>query len=163
MVWTDEDTRIYVSELQFLQRQINHLQKLNKTNPEPSIDKTIENLRNSQDKLYGALAYHGITFEGVYKVVMENSDQALIKELLDLQRDKNRLQKQLANPKLPLEKWQRLQSCISFKLDQYAAKWHEIADSPNKDELMKKAEQAITKGSAKDRTRSRTHDRDRSR
>jgi hypothetical protein len=152
-----------VSELQFLQRQINLLQKLNETNPQSSIEKTIENLRNSQDKLYNFLAYHGITSEEVYRVIMENSDQALIKELLTLQKGKNTLKTQLSNPNLSPEKRQKLEKSLTLKSEQYTEKWREIADSPNKNELMKKAEQAITKDTAKDRTRSRTHDKDRSR
>jgi hypothetical protein len=69
MSWTDKDKRAHIETLHSLQKDINFLNKAKKDNP--SIEKTIETLRNSQDKLYSALAQHGITAEEVHRVIIE--------------------------------------------------------------------------------------------
>jgi len=163
MSLSDKDKRAYTNELYFLQKELNFLENVNAINPEPSIEKTIENLRNSQDKLYNFLAYHGVTAEEVYKVLMENSDKALIKEILKLQRNKNAIEKQLANPKIPPQKRQRLENSLALTSQEYKAKWDEIIKSPDKDKLIPQVEQAILKNLHKSQAQDRTHNQSRGR
>lgn len=67
----EQDKRAHIETLQALQKDINFLNKAKKDNP--SIEKTIETLRNSQDKLYAALSYHGVSAEEVHKVIWKTA------------------------------------------------------------------------------------------
>jgi hypothetical protein len=162
MTWNEKDKqRAYIGELQGLQRQINFWQKSSKTSPD--IEKAIETLRNSQDKLYSALAQQGITAEEVHRVIIENSDQAIIKEIMRLQGIKNRINKQLAEPTLTPEKRQSLENALTRATRQHTAKWDEVINSPDKDRIINKIEQAQIKQLQKEQARDRTHEHDRSR
>ena len=159
----EKDKRVYIGELQSLQRQINFLQEANKTNLEPSIEKTMDILRNSQDMLYGALSSHGVTAEEVYRVIMENTDKELIREILNLQKNKTDIEKQLANPAISPQKRQFLEMALADKDQEYKEKWDEAINSPNKADLMPKLEQAIIKNALKNRDQDREREPDRSR
>jgi len=159
----DKDKRAYINELYFLQKEIYFLENANQTNPEQSIEKTIENLRNSQDKLYGFLAYHGVTAEEVYRVIMEKSDKAIVKDILKLQKSKNTIEKQLSDPALPLQKRQRLENALALTKQEYAAKWNEIIQNPDKDNLIRRIEQATLKNFHKSQAQDRTQDQSRGR
>jgi hypothetical protein len=159
----EKDRRVYVSELQFLQREINFLQKAAERNNLPSLEKTIDTLRNSQDKLYGALAQHGITAEEVHKIIIENSDQALIKEILNLQKNKATIKKRLEDPNISPQKRQSREIDLAQKSQQYTEKWDEVINSPNKNDLMTKIEQAQAKSLQKSRTRDKSREAERSR
>jgi heat shock protein HspQ len=163
MDWDNEDTRAYVSELQFLQRQINLLQRANATSPEPTLEDTIDSLRNSQTKLYSALSQHGVTAEDVYKVIMENSDKALIAEILNLQKNKDSLSKKLANPAISPKSRQTLEFSLDQTSQQYKELWGEMVNSPNREELMNRLEAAMTKRLQKNRSRDKTRDQDKTR
>jgi len=131
MSWNDKDKqRAYIGELQGLQRQINFLKKSSGETKEPSIENAIDILRNSQDKLYSALAQHGVTAEEVHKVIIENSDQAIVKEIMRLQGTKNTINSQLAQPNLTPEKRQSLETRLTRTTQQHTAKWDEIINSP---------------------------------
>jgi len=137
----EKDKRVYINELQFLQKEINFLQKFLETNKVPSLDKTIETLRTSQDKLYGALSYHGVTAEEVYKVIMENSDKKLVSEVIRLQNAKDKISKKLSDPQnLTPKQIQLLEKSLARKTEEHTAKWDEITNSPNKKELINKIE-----------------------
>jgi superfamily I DNA and/or RNA helicase len=165
MTWSDKDKqRAYIGELQGLQRQINFLKKSNETTREPSIENAIDILRNSQDKLYSALAQHGITAEDVHRVIMENSDNAIVKEIMRLQKAKDTLKKQLAEPKLTPEKRQSLEDRLARKTQQHADKWDEVINDPRKDEIISKIQQSQIKELHKEeRTREKSRDHDRTR
>jgi len=163
MSWDDKDKRILVTELQVMQRQINFLQKSNAANPDPSIENSIDLLRNSQDKLYNALASRGITAEDVYKVIMENSDKALIAEILRLQKVKANINKKLANPKLTPQKREKWEMSFTQTSDQYRELWGEMTNRPNRADLMSRIETAMTKTLQKSRARDKTRNHDRTR
>ena len=158
MTWNDKDKhRAYIGELQGLQRQINFLKKSNETAREPSIENAIDILRNSQDKLYSALAQHGVTAEEVHRVIMENSDNAIVKEIMQLQGAKDRINNQLAQPNLSPEKRQFLEQRLNRATQQHTAKWDEIINSSDKDRIINKIEQAQIKQLEKEQARERTH------
>ncbi|MDR2203493.1 MAG: hypothetical protein LBE76_04210 [Nitrososphaerota archaeon] len=159
----DKDKFTHINELQFLQREINLLQKINTTAKTPSIEHTIDILRNSQDKLYSALVQHGITSEEVYRVIMENSDKALIKEILQLQSSKNTIETKLSNHNISDKKRLNLERSLALKSEQYTAKWDEIINHPNKDKLITQYEQTIANRIEKARARERTRTHERSR
>jgi len=164
MTWNDKDKqRAYIGELQGLQRQINFLKKSNETTREPSIENAIDILRNSQDKLYSALAQHGVTAEEVHKVIIENSDQAIVKEIMRLQGTKNTINKHLAKPNLTPEKRQSLEARLNRTTQQHTEKWNEVINSPDKDRIINKIEQAQIKQLKREQARDRTLDHDRSR
>ncbi|MCL2475692.1 hypothetical protein [Candidatus Bathycorpusculum sp.] len=156
----EKDTRSYVETLQSLQRDINSLKKFSSLHP--SLEKTIDGLRNSQTLLYEALAQHGVTAEAVHKVIVENSDKQLIAEIMRLQAAKDKINKQLAAPDLTPQKRQSLEHSFARTKQDHADKWQEIINSPRRAELIRMTEQAITKNLEKSRTRDRTHDLDRS-
>jgi len=161
MSWSDKDKqRAYIGELQGLQRQINFLKKSSGETKEPSIEKTMDILRNSQDKLYSALAQHGITAEEVHRVIIENSDNAIVKEVMRLQRAKDTL-KQLTRSNLTPEQAKSIEARLSRKTQQHTAKWDEIINSPDKDRIINKIEQAQIKALRKEereRDKSREHE-----
>jgi len=165
MSWNDKDKcRAYIGELQGLQRQINFLQKSNETAREPSIENAIDILRNSQDKLYGALAQHGVTAEDVHRVIMENNDNAIVKEIMQLQKSKDTLKKQLAESKLTPDRAKALEKRLAQKTRQHADKWDEIINDPRKDEIINKIQQAQIKDLKKEeRTRDQSREYDRTR
>ena len=165
MSWSDKDKqRAYIGELQGLQRQINFLKKANETTREPSIESAIDILRNSQDKLYSALAQHGITAEDVHRVIIENNDNAIVKEIMRLQKAKDTLRKQLTRPKLTPDQTKSLEDRLARKTQQHADKWDEVINSPDKDRIINKIQQAqIKELHREERTRDKSHDRDRSR
>jgi DNA-binding MurR/RpiR family transcriptional regulator len=159
MSWNDKDKqRMYIGELQGLQRQINFLKKANEDAKEPSIENAIDILRNSQDKLYSALAQHGITAEDVHRVIIENNDNAVVKEVMRLQHAKNTLKKQLTDSKLTPEKRQLLETRLARKSQQHTAQWDEIINSPDKDRIINKIEQAQIKQLQKEQARDRTRE-----
>jgi hypothetical protein len=158
----EKDTRTHIETLQSLQKDINTLKKSAENNP--SLEKTIETLRNSQDKLYSALAQHGITAEAVHKIIMENSDKAIVKEIMQLQKSKDNIRKQLAEPSLTSEKSQLLEKRFVLKSQQHTAKWDEIINSPDKDRIINKIEQSQIKALQKEeRSRDKAHEHSRSR
>jgi len=164
MSWSDKDKqRAYIGELQDLQRQINFLKKSDEISPEPSIEKAIDILRNSQDKLYSALAQYGVTAEDVHKVIIENSDQALIKEIMQLQRAKDNLKKQLTTPNLSPEKSRLLEKRLTLATQKHTAKWDEIINSPDKDRIIHKIEQVQIKQLQREQARDRTREPERTR
>jgi len=157
----EKETRAHVEILQSLQRDINFLNKAKENNP--SLEKTIEKLRNSQTQLYETLAQHGVTAEAVHKVIVENSDKQLVAEIMRLQAAKNKIEKQLSDPHLSPQKRQTLDRSFTRTKQAHADRWQEIINSPRRAELIRKTEQAITKKLEKSRTRDRTHEHDRSR
>jgi len=165
MTWSDKDKqRAYIGELQGLQRQINFLKKSNETAREPSIDNAIDILRNSQDKLYSALAQHGITAEDVHRVILENGDNAVVKEIMRLQQAKDTLRKQLTGSKLTPDQTKSLEDRLALKTQQHADKWDEVINDPRKDEIISKIQQAqIKELRREERTRDKSRDHDRSR
>lgn len=148
---------MYITELQFLQREINFLQNLNETSREPSIENTIQLLKTSQNKLYAALVKHEVTAEEVHKIITENNEKKLVADIVKLQKSKESIEQQLSNSTLSAEKRQSQKKALTRKSQQYTDKWNEIINSPNKDELITKIEQTQTKSLQK----SRTHDRPR--
>jgi hypothetical protein len=152
----DKEKRANIEILQSLQRDINFLKKSAEQNP--SLEKTIDVLRNSQDKLYSALSYHGVTAEHVHQVIIENSDKQIVDEIMKLQGDKDKINKQLADPALTPEKRRKLENNLIRKTHAHKAKWGEVIDSPDKDRLMTKIEQAQAKQLQQQQ---RTRDRDR--
>ena len=152
-------TRANVETLQSLQRDINFLKKAAENNP--SIEKTIETLRNSQTKLYEALAQHGITAEAVHKIIIENSDQAMIKEVMQLQKAKDTLKKQLAEPGLSPDQTKKLEHRLTKKTHQHTEKWQEIINHPDKDRIINKIEQSQLKALQKQQARTREPERTR--
>jgi hypothetical protein len=164
VTWSDKDKqRAYIGELQSMQKQIDFLKKSSGSTKEPSIEDAIDILRNSQDKLYSVLAQHGITAEDVYKVIMENNDKAIVKEIMQLQKSKDTIRKQLAEPALTPEKIQLLENRFALKAQQHTAKWDEIINSPDKDRIINKIEQAQIKQLQRELSRDRTRDHERSR
>ncbi|MCL2797957.1 MAG: hypothetical protein FWD58_07890 [Firmicutes bacterium] len=157
----DTDKRTCINELQFLQRQINLLSKVNNPNPEPSISRTVEIMQTSQNKLYGALVKNGVTAEEMHKIIMENNDKQLVKSIISLQKSKSALETKLANPDISPQKRQSFQKSLSEKEEKYAGKWNEIINSPNKDELITKIELAQSKNQQKSRTPNKTPGRTR--
>jgi len=160
MSWSDKDKqRTYIGELQSMQRQINFLKKSSGETKEPSIEKTMDILRNSQDKLYSALAQHGITAEEVHRVIIENSDNAIVKEVMRLQHAKDTLKKQLTRSDLTPEQAKSLEARLARKAQQHTAAWNEVINSPDKDRIINKIEQAQIKQRQKeDRAQSREHE-----
>jgi transcriptional regulator of aromatic amino acid metabolism len=73
---------------------------------------------------------------------MENSDKALVKDIMQLQKSKDTLKKQLAHTNLTPEKIHSLKNRLTQKSQEHTAKWDEIINSPNKKELINKIEQA---------------------
>jgi len=155
----DKDKRTHIETLQSLQRDINFFEKAKENNP--SLEKTIDILRNSQDKLYSALAQHGITAEEVHKVIMENTDKAIVKEIMQLQSVKNKINKQLAEPSLTPEKSRFLEKRLSRATQQHTAAWDKVINSPDKDRIINKIEQAQAKQLQREQARERTRDHDR--
>jgi hypothetical protein len=157
----EKETRAHVETLQSLQRNINFLNNAKKNNP--SLEKTIEKLRNSQTQLYEALAQHGVTAEAVHKVIMENSDKQIVAEIMRLQAAKDKTTKQLSAPDLSPQKRQSLERSFNRAKQAHADKWQEIINNPRRPELIRLTEQAITKKLEKSRTRNRSHEHDRTR
>jgi len=77
-----EDKRTHIKTIQSLQRDINSLKEI--AEKHPKFAKTIETLRNSQDKLCNSLIKHGITAEEVYKIIMENNDKTHAEEIIQI-------------------------------------------------------------------------------
>jgi len=155
----EKDKHTHIETLQALQKNINSLNKAKKDNP--SLEKAIETLRNSQDKLYAALSYQGVSSEEVHKVIIENSDQAIVKEIMRLQGTKNTINKHLAEANLTPEKRQSLEAALSRATQRHTAKWDEIINSPDKDRIINKIEQAQIKALRKEereRDKSREHE-----
>lgn len=159
----EKDKRINIEMLQALQRDINFYKKVNENNQNPSLEKIIDTLRNSQDKLYGALSQHGITAEEVHKIILENSDKQIVAEIMKLQGARDKINNQLTDPNLSPEKCQSLEKSLTRTNQAHTNKWNEIINSPRKNELIEKMEQAIIKKLEKDRDPDRTRDYDRSR
>jgi hypothetical protein len=157
----EKDKRTHIETLQSLQRDINFYKKINENNQNPSLEKIIDILRNSQTKLYEALAQHGITAEEVHKIIIENSDQQLIKEIMQLQGIKDKINKQLEIPNLSPEKREPLEKALTRTTQAHVDKWGEIINSPRKDDLIDKMEQAQIKQLQKQQIRDRTPDHDR--
>ncbi|MCL2798612.1 MAG: hypothetical protein FWD58_11310 [Firmicutes bacterium] len=162
----EKDKRTHVKTLQSLQRDINFYKKSNENNQNPSLEKIIDILRNSQTKLYEALAQHGVTAAEVHKIILENSDKELINEIMRLQGLKNRIDKQLPDPNLSPEKRQSLEKSLVRATQAHIDKWDELINSPNKNDLMRKIEQAQIKqlereNRTKDRTREQEPERTR--
>jgi predicted acetyltransferase len=157
----EKEKRTHVETLQSLQRNINFLQKAAKQNP--SLEKTIDTLRNSQTRLYEALAQHGVTAEAVHQIIIENSDKQIVAEIMRLQAAKNKIEKQLTDPNLSSEKRQSLEKSFARTKQAHADKWQEIINSPRRPELIRMTEQAIMKKLEKSRSRDRTPDHDRTR
>ncbi|MCL2798654.1 MAG: hypothetical protein FWD58_11525 [Firmicutes bacterium] len=159
----EKDKNTHITTLQTLQRDINFYKKVNENNQNPSLDKIIDILRNSQDQLYSALAQHGVTADEVHQIIQENSDKQLINEIMKLQGMKDRINKQLANPDLTPQKRQSLEKSFTRVTQAHTDKWDEIINSPRKDDLIEKMEQAQIKQLQKQQARDRDHDREPSR
>jgi cytosine/adenosine deaminase-related metal-dependent hydrolase len=158
----EKETRINIETLQSLQRNINFLNKAAENNP--SLEKTIEKLRNSQTQLYEALAQHGVTAEAVHQIIIENSDKQIVNEIMRLQAAKDKITKQLADPNLTPQKRQSLEKSFARTKQAHADRWQEIINSPRRAELIRMTEQAQIKQLAREnRTRDRTHELDRTR
>ncbi|MDR0461126.1 MAG: hypothetical protein LBH62_06825 [Nitrososphaerota archaeon] len=157
----EKDQRTHIKTLQSLQRSINLYKQAAEQNP--SLEKIIDKLRNSQDKLYSALAYHGVTAEQVHQIIMENSDKQLINEIMRLQSNKDKINKQLANSDLTPEKRRKLETALTRTTQAHKDKWSEIINSPDKNNLMTKLEQAQLKQLQKQRTRERDREPTRTR
>jgi hypothetical protein len=159
----EKDKHTNIRTLQSLQRDINFYKKASEQNP--SLEKIIDILRNSQTRLYEALAQHGITAEEVHKIIIENSDKELIAEIMKLQGIKNRISKQLESPDLSPEKIQTLEKSLIRTTQAHTDKWDEIINSPRKDDLIEKMEQAqlrqLEKQQARDRDKTREPERTR--
>jgi hypothetical protein len=155
----EKETRTHIETLQSLQRNINFLQKAAKQNP--SLEKTIDTLRNSQTQLYEALAQHGVTAEAVHQIIMEKSDKQIVTKIMRLQAAKDKIEKQLAAPDLTPQKRQSLEKSLTQTTQAHRDRWDEIINSPRRAELIRMTEQAITKKLEKSRTRDRTPDHDR--
>jgi hypothetical protein len=150
----DEKTKhAYIETLQSLQKNINFLQNANANNQNPSLEKTINTLRNSQNKLYGALVQHGVTPEETHKIIMENNDKQLVSKLMKLQSQKDKIEKQLADPNLSPKNRQTLEHSRDQTKQAHADKWNEIINSPRRAELIHMTEHAITKKHTKSRNR----------
>ena len=67
----EKDKRTNIETLQSLQRGINFYKKVNENNQNPSLEKIIDILRNSQDQLYSALSQHGVTADEVHNIIIE--------------------------------------------------------------------------------------------
>ena len=150
----EKDKRVNIETLQSLQRDINFLSQVKENNP--SLEKIIDTLRNSQTRLYEALAQHGVTAQEVHKIITENSDKQLINEIMKLQGIKNRIDKQLTNPALSPEKHQSLELTLTRTTQAHADKWQELINSPRRADLLRKIEQAQAKQLER---QNRTHDR----
>jgi len=161
----EKDKHTHIKTLQSLQRDINFYKKSNENNQNPSLEKIIDILRNSQTRLYEALSQHGITAEEVHKIIIENSDKELINEIMRLQGMKDRINKQLEAPDLSPEKRQTLEKSFARTTQAHTDKWDEIINSPNKDDLIEKMEQAqlkqLEKQQARNRDKTREHERTR--
>jgi len=162
MTLTDRDKRIHINELQFLQREINLLQNSYAKNPDTTIGKSILNLQNAQDKLYGSLVKNGVTAQDINKIIIENNDKNLIKTIRTLQNSKRTLEKRLENPNLFPKHRQSLEYTLSQTIQQYSDKWRELTNNPNKTALMKQIEQAQIRATQKEHDRNRTHEYNRS-
>lgn len=154
----EKDKRTNIITLQSLQRDINFYKKASEQNP--SLEKIVDILRNSQTKLYEALAQHGITAEEVHKIIIENSDKSLIDEIMKLQGIKNRINKHLESPDLSPEKIQTLEKSLTQATQAHTDKWDEIINSPRKDDLIEKMEQAQLKQLEKEQARNRDRNRE---
>ena len=154
-----KDIRTHVQTLQSLQRDINFLKKASGDNP--SLEKTMDILRNSQDKLYGALAQHGVTSEDVYRVLMENGDKEIIKNIMRLQKNKDTLRQKLSEPKLSPDQTKSLEERLAQATQQHTAAWNEVINSPDKDRIINKIEQAQIKDLQKELARQREQEKDR--
>ncbi|MDR0797514.1 MAG: hypothetical protein LBE70_02185 [Nitrososphaerota archaeon] len=137
----EKNKQLYIKELQFLQKQINFLKNYGEVTNQKSFEKSIETLRNSQDKLYGALAYHGVTAEDVYRVIVENNDKQLVKEIMQLQNVKDKINKQLTASDLSFEKRQSLESTLAQAAQAHQDKWAEIINNPHKKTIIRGIEQ----------------------
>jgi hypothetical protein len=158
----EKETRTHVETLQSLQRNINFLNKAKENNP--SIEKTIDTLRNSQTQLYEALAQHGVTAEAVHQIIMEKSDKQIVAEIMKLQSIKDKIDKQLTDPNLTPEKRQTLEHTFARTKQAHADRWQEIINSPRRAELIRMTEQAqIKQLQRENRTRDRSHNLDRTR
>jgi hypothetical protein len=158
----DKDTRAHVEMLQSLQKSINSLNKVKEDNP--SIEKTIEILRNSQDQLYGALAQHGVTAEAVHKILIENSDKKIVAEIMRLQRMKDNIRTQLTRPGLSPDQTQKLEQRLAKATQDHVDRWDEAINDPRKDEIISKIQQAqIKEMEREERERDKTRDHDRTR
>jgi len=78
----EKDKRTHIETIQSLQRDINSLKEIAEKHPQ--IAKTIDILRNSQDKLCNSLIKHGITTEEVYKIITENNNKTHAEEIIQL-------------------------------------------------------------------------------
>jgi hypothetical protein len=155
----EKETRTHVETLQSLQRNINFLKKSAENNP--SLEKTIEKLRNSQTQLYEALAQYGVTAEAVHQIIIENSDKQIVNEIMRLQAAKDKITKQLSATDLSPQKRQTLETSFARTKQTHADRWDEIINNPRRAELIRLTEQAITKKLTKSRNRDRTYDRTR--
>jgi hypothetical protein len=157
----EKDKHTHITTLQSLQRDINFLKKSSVNNP--SLERIIDTLRNSQTQLYEALAQHGVTAQAVHQIIQENSDKQLIAEIMKLQGMKDKITQQLADPSLTPQKRQSLERSFSRAKQAHADRWQEIINSPRRAELLRMIEQAQIKQLRKQqsRDRSRTHDRTR--
>jgi FixJ family two-component response regulator len=157
MSWNEQDTRSYIAEIQFLQRKINRLTEFSEANQEPSAEKIITILRNAQDKLYNALASHGITPEDAYRIITEAGDKELVTDILRLQGAKDFTEKQLSEPNLSSEKRQFFEESLAEIKRVHKSAWDEVRNSSNKNELIRAVEEAQEKELQK------SHDHDRNR
>ena len=158
----EKETRAHVETLQSLQRNINFLKKSAKNNP--SLEKTIDKLRNSQTQLYEALTQHGVTAEAVHQIIIENSDKQLVNEIMRPQAAKDKINKQLAEPNLSPQKRQSHEYSLVQTTQSHREKWDEIINSPRRTELIDKVEQSQIKQLQREtHTRDRTHEYDRTR
>jgi hypothetical protein len=152
VMYLDEKVkRTYINELYFLQKQIDFLQKFRDTSGTPSLERTIETLRNSQDKLYGVLVQHGVTAEDIHRVIVENNDEKLVAELLKLQNAKDKISKKLSNAQnLSSKQIQHLEEFFEQKTEEHMAKWGEIINRPNKKRLIDRIERVQKKQLSKE-------------
>ena len=106
---------------------------------------------------------HGVTAEHIHQIIIENSDKKIVSEIMRLQGNKDKINKQLTAPALTPEKRQKLEKTLARTTQAHKEKWGEIINSPDKDHLMTKIEQAQLKQLQKQQARDHAHDHDRTR
>ncbi|MDR0470358.1 MAG: hypothetical protein LBH79_01365 [Nitrososphaerota archaeon] len=93
----------------------------------------------------------------------EPSDKKTVKQIMRLQKAKDKIRTQLTKPKLTPERTRKLDQRLERKTQQHADKWDEVINSPRKDEIISKIQQAQIKELNRQQARDKTRDHDRTR
>jgi hypothetical protein len=97
------------------------------------------------------------------RVEISRADKKTVKQIMRLQKSKDKIRTQLTKPKLTPERTQKLKQRLERKTQQHADKWDEVINSPRKDEIISKIQQAQIKELNKQQARDKTRDHDRTR